>query len=51
MDNRIEIKICKTNDGRISVDTKMSEDATEDEAVQLLMDFIGSLVSGEKVHF
>lgn len=49
--NRIEIKICKTQDGSISVDTKMAEDATNDEAVQLLLDFIGSLAPGEKVEF
>lgn len=49
--NRIEIKIAKTEDGSISVNTKMAEDATEDEAVQLLLDFIGSVVPGEKVTF
>ena len=50
--NRIEIKISKTNDGSISVATKMSEDATTEGAVQLVMDFIGSIVPAEDVvHF
>ena len=51
-DNRIEIKICKSNEGSIYVDTKMSEDATEDEVVDLVMDFIRSLIPAKDVvHF
>ena len=50
-DNRIEIMISKTNDGSISVNTKLAEDATENEAVQLLLDFIGSVMPEEKVTF
>lgn len=51
-DNRIEIRICKTNDGSISVDTKTSDGVTDDEVGQLALDFIGSLIPNENlVHF
>lgn len=51
-DNRIEIKISKSEDGNISVDTKTAEGVTDDEVGQLALDFIGSLIPTENlVHF
>lgn len=50
-DNKIEILIAKTHDGSISVNTKMSEDATNEEAVDLVLDFIRSIFPGEKGTF
>ena len=54
MDNRIEIKITKSNDGNVSVEAKTNDDVTNEEVSDLVLGFIDALITAsaeEVVHF